>query len=113
GKFRWREGLGNFNSEQEAIDKAVATLNNNLDQLSGGTTLGTVNTDWQAQAFQKATSLTTDLSISGGTDNITYYLSAGFSKQEGIMLTNGGMLANILANIDAKLSSKLDAGVSL
>lgn len=113
GKFRWREGLGNFSSEQEAIDKALATNTNNLEQLSGGTTLGTVNTDWQAQAFQKATSLTTDLSISGGTDNVTYYLSAGFSKQEGIMLTNGGARANILANIDATLSSKLDAGVSL
>jgi TonB-linked SusC/RagA family outer membrane protein len=113
GKYRWAQGIGNFDSEQDAIDKAVANLNDDFAQISGGTELGTVNTDWQAQAFQKATSLTTNLAISGGTDNIRYYISAGYSKQDGIMLGNSGDRGNILANLDATLSKKLTAGISL
>ncbi|MDR6761533.1 TonB-linked SusC/RagA family outer membrane protein [Flavobacterium sp. 2755] len=66
-------------------------------------------TDWQDEVFQMAPIVNNDLSISGGSDNITYSISGSHLDQEGIV---GGDKSGFLKNtarlaLGADLSSKI------
>lgn len=71
------------------------------------------NTNWQDQAFQQADITMIDLSTSGGTENITYYLSGGYSNQEGIVLGNGFERISARLNVDNKVNSWITMGMNL
>ena len=44
-------------------------------------------TDWQKEIFRiDAPIITNNISVSGGTNNSSYFLSAGFTGQEGIFI---------------------------
>lgn len=47
--------------------------------------LETVNTDWLGEVMQDEFSLSHTLSLSGGTDNIRYYASLGYSNENGVI----------------------------
>lgn len=72
-------------------------------------TLG-VGTDWQRQIFHTAPMQTYNLSATGGSDNTSYFLSAGYQSQGGIV---GGLdksrfdRGNFTANLTFQLSKKL------
>ena len=59
----------------------VKKLGNALDDKGG-------NTDWQDVVTRKAVTQNYNLTLSGGTDKLTYYASFGMQKQEGILKTN-------------------------
>lgn len=50
--------------------------------------LGTANTNWQEQVYQKAISHDHNLSIMGGYKNIPYRVSLGYTNQNGIIKTS-------------------------
>lgn len=50
--------------------------------------LGTASTDWQSQIYQTALSNDHNISISGGTKNIPYRVSLGYTNQNGIIKTS-------------------------
>ena len=62
-------------------------------------------------------SLTTrhDFSVSGGSDNTTYYLSAGIMNQDGVLVHNKDKYSrkNILMKVDTDINSWLKAGATL
>lgn len=62
---------------------AAATGNNTYKNL-----LGTANTDWQDQIYQKAFGSDNNLSASGTYDNIPYRVSLGYLSQDGILKTD-------------------------
>jgi TonB-linked SusC/RagA family outer membrane protein len=47
--------------------------------------LGTENTDWQSQIFRQAFGTDQNISASGGTENLTYRMSLGYSNYDGIL----------------------------
>ncbi len=47
--------------------------------------LGTANTDWQKEIYHDAIGTDHSISLSGGSDNITYRASAGFTDMDGIL----------------------------
>ena len=51
-----------------------------------------------------------NLNISGGSDNTTYYFSAGYTNQEGILRNNDFVRKNILMNVDSRVSKYLSFG---
>lgn len=74
----------------------------------------TFNTDWQASvlnsnAFQSDNSL----SVSGGTDNTLYYISGGYTYQNGVARANSMDRYNIKTNIEQKVNSWLTIGGGL
>lgn len=71
------------------------------------------NTNWQDQAFRQAGIRMADLSATGGTDNIKYYASGSYSKQEGIVVGNGMERISARLNVDNKLSERIDMGLTL
>lgn len=113
-----------YGSQQ--IDKKIGVLNaieygamlNEGSTTAGGnvifpnlSTLG-VGTNWQDQIFQTAPIQSHAISASGGTDKMTYFLSAGYTDQVGIL---GGTKfrksdysrGNFTANFDFQLTKKL------
>jgi TonB-linked SusC/RagA family outer membrane protein len=59
--------------------------------------------------FRNGTSQTHNLSFEGGSENITYRLSSGFTNQKGIVPTNDFRRFNIRLNTTAKISNRIDA----
>ncbi|GAB3929609.1 SusC/RagA family TonB-linked outer membrane protein [Mucilaginibacter myungsuensis] len=115
---------GNSNFGVQQVIHKVGVLNateyaaiiNEGSVTSGGnvifpnlSTLG-VGTNWQDQVFQNANMQTHNLSATGGSDKMQYFLSAGFVRQGGIV---GGTdksnfnRGNFTANLNFDLTSKL------
>ena len=71
-----------------------------------------VGTDWQKKLFEPAPISTTNFSASGGGDKTTYFLSAGYTSQEGVAA--GGDkdffdVATFTANFSSDISDNLKA----
>ena len=71
-----------------------------------------VDTDWQDLVFRSAKQQTHSLSVSGGVENTNYFVSFGFSDQEGIALANSLKRYSFRANIEQKVNKWLSAGFS-
>ena len=74
------------------------------------------NTDWQSETL-KSSALQNQhsLSLTGGTENVKYYVSLGTIHQEGIY-KNGATKYNqynVRSNIDATITNRLKVGVNL
>lgn len=66
------------------------------------------NTDWQDYVYRKnAFAQTHNLSIDGGNDRSTYFFSANYTDQEGMVITNKVKRYAIRANIDHKVNNWL------
>jgi TonB-linked SusC/RagA family outer membrane protein len=72
-----------------------------------------VDTDWQDQAFQTGQLFSADLNVSGGTDKSKYYASVGYNDQGGILVSNGIKKISARLNLDNKINSFIDMGLSL
>ncbi len=82
--------------------------------MDGNTFVGsTVDTDWQELAFQDAQVRNVDFSASGGDNNLRYFASLGYSKQDGIVVANGFERFSGRVTIDSKVSDRVDLGFSL
>ncbi len=70
-------------------------------------------TNWQDALYQHAAMQNHHLSFSGGNQNITYYISGGYLKQDGIVLGSNFNRYTINTRINAQVTSWLNAGVSI
>tara|TARA_R110000868_G_scaffold178979_1_gene418905 strand:+ start:10101 stop:13310 length:3210 start_codon:yes stop_codon:yes gene_type:complete len=68
-------------------------------------------TDWQDEIFRTGTTTSDQLSFSGGSEGINYYLSGGQIKQEGIVIESRFKRYNIRANIDARINKFIKVGL--
>lgn len=74
---------------------------------------GTPEVDWLKEIKQQGYIHSHELSISGGTDNVKYYVSGTYLKEEGTIKGYQYNRASIRANIDANVTSWLKAGVNM
>ncbi|HMB99508.1 MAG TPA: TonB-dependent receptor [Flavobacteriaceae bacterium] len=70
-------------------------------------------TNWQQEIFRSAVMQNHQLSFSGGNDNTSFYLSTGYTEQEGTVI--GSKFDRITArlNVDSKLTDKIKVGASM
>lgn len=80
---QYREFCKQFNVNQKVSD---------VTGWNGG-----AGTDWQDEVFRQALVSKTSLNISGGSKTATFNVSAGYLKQDGIMLTTGYEAWNVRA----------------
>ncbi|MCW3463427.1 SusC/RagA family TonB-linked outer membrane protein [Chitinophaga nivalis] len=74
----------------------------------------TIDTDWFDVVYRKrAVSQSHSVNVSGGTENTSYYLSAGYTRQEGILKRNDFSRKNLLFNLDQKLGKIVSIGAKL
>lgn len=69
-------------------------------------------TDWQDAIFQTAFMQSHNLSASGGTDAVRYYLSAGYFDQDGTIIGSSFDRYNTRLNIDADVTKWLKVGAN-
>lgn len=70
----------------------------------------TLRYDYQDQIFQTATGISNQLSVSGGTEGTTYYLSGNWSDEEGIIRSTGYNRYGGRARVTQRLSGWLEVG---
>lgn len=70
-------------------------------------------TDWQDAIFRTAFMQSHNVSASGGTDAVRYYLSGGYFKQEGTVIGSAFDRYNFRINVDANVTDWLKVGSNL
>lgn len=71
-----------------------------------------VDTDWQDELFRSAPTQRHQLSLSGGTENARYFVSTGYTKQDGILINSDYKLYNLRTNFTSNINDKLSIGVN-
>ncbi|WP_461150369.1 SusC/RagA family TonB-linked outer membrane protein [Spirosoma pulveris] len=71
------------------------------------------NTDWQDQILRPGGIQNYQLSLSGGNDNVKYYISGAYFDQKGIVINSDFNRFSITSNIDIKVSDKLRVGLNV
>ncbi|SMC57659.1 SusC/RagA family TonB-linked outer membrane protein [Pedobacter nyackensis] len=70
----------------------------------------TYNTDWQDELYKNATFQRHNLSFSGGSQDIKYFLSGGYQDNDGIVTNTGQKVLNFRGNIDGQVTKRLRVG---
>ena len=73
---------------------------------------GTENTNWQDEIYRNGYTQNHQLSVSGGSDNVNYYISGTYFNQEGIVINSDFDKIQFLANIDAQVGTRLKVGIN-
>lgn len=78
------------------------------------TTWNGVNTNWQNAIFEPAAIDNYDLSVRGGSDNVRYFFSGGYSGDNGVLIGTGYKKFTARIKVDADLAGdKLQAGLNI
>jgi len=72
-----------------------------------------LTTDWLKEATQPGRITEHNVSISGGTEKVQYYLTGGYLNQDGVVKGYEFQRASIRSNLDATLTNFLKVGSSL
>ena len=126
GSVSWTQvyGLPDILNAQQYTDyKNMAAANNgNVNSTnpagSGYTHFATatgangsmIDTRWYDYVYRQGFSHDHNLNVSGGSDNTTYYFSAGYTDQQGILKKNEFKRKNILFNVDSRTNKVLTIG---
>jgi TonB-linked SusC/RagA family outer membrane protein len=71
-----------------------------------------IDTKWQDYVYRTGISHNHSLNVTGGNENTTFYLSAGYTKQEGIIVTNTFERKTFRFNFDHKVSKIFSLGAT-
>jgi TonB-linked SusC/RagA family outer membrane protein len=74
---------------------------------------GLVNTDWQDEVFRIAPQQNYNLSLSGTEKKVTYFISANYLNQEGVVINSGMKRYTGRINVEAKPTPKFVFGINL
>ncbi len=119
---KYRENILKSGPEWAAIAREeIAAGNWNLDQVDPAFVEYRLNAyenspgaispeDW---LFRNGNSMSHDLSISGGTDDVNYFASVGYLNTDGIVITQGFERYNARLNVDAKLGNRFKTGLNI
>jgi len=69
-------------------------------------------TDWQDELFRTALITNHNLSITGGSQEVTYAISGGYLTQDGIALASGFERLSLRSNVDANMNKWLRGGLN-
>lgn len=70
-------------------------------------------TNWQEEALRQATISNTNFSISGGKEEVKYYISTSYLTDEGIMKNNNYDKFSMRSKLDVKLSDRVKVGTNM
>ena len=71
-------------------------------------------TDWQKEGLRDMAGITNvQMSVSGGRKETKYFISAAYTKDQGVMLNNSLDKLNFRTKVDTKLSKIATVGVNI
>jgi TonB-linked SusC/RagA family outer membrane protein len=82
----------------------------NAFALTNGPDGNPINTRWYDYVYRNAMSHSNSLSVSGANENTSYYFSAGYTEQQGIIRRNDYKRLSLLMNIDHKAGKYITLG---
>lgn len=85
------------------------------EEVTGGPVGGIIGpgTDWQDEIFQTGQIQNYQLSFSGGTDNVDYYVSGIYYDQKGVVINSNYKRFSVTSNINIKASERFTFGINL
>ncbi|WP_114749311.1 SusC/RagA family TonB-linked outer membrane protein [Pleomorphovibrio marinus] len=110
-----RTGIDPINNPGDYPDSDLEFVESRLDRHSGHTDWrdGSVDTDWQEQAFNPGAGVTNvNFSASGGDERTRFYFSSAYDKQDGIMIRNNFERISGRLNLDHKVSDRFNIGAN-
>ena len=75
--------------------------------------LGSHTTDWFQELFRNSVSHSHNLSLSGGSDKSTYYVSLGYSNNVGLVKKTDYSRYNLSSKLDIKANKRVKLGLSM
>jgi TonB-linked SusC/RagA family outer membrane protein len=72
-----------------------------------------INTNWYDEVYREAFSHSHNVNVSGGNEGTSYYFSAGYTDQQGILKKNNFVRNNILLNVDSRINKVISVGGKL
>ena len=69
-----------------------------------------IDTKWADVVYRQGFNQDHNLNVSGANETTSYYFSAGYTKQEGIVKKNDFVRKNILMNVDSRISKRFTIG---
>jgi TonB-linked SusC/RagA family outer membrane protein len=102
-KLRKKQELMNAEEYIDFVKRYQTNSNQSIPADIAAWTPG-INTDWQDEVFRTALLSNNNLSVSGGNDKTRYYISTGFTSQEGIVRNSGYKRGSLRLNLDSKVS---------
>jgi TonB-linked SusC/RagA family outer membrane protein len=73
---------------------------------------GPANTDWQDEIYRNGSTQNHQASVSGGSDNVNYYVSGTYFGQNGIIVNSDFEKIQFLANVDIQVNDRLKIGIN-
>jgi len=107
----FRSFLTDLANKTLVVDPANVTAKNILNTSEGF--LGTSNTNWFNEVKQQANRQNLDLSVSGGSSNIAYFLSGSAVNQTGMVIGDDQSRYSGHVNLDAFITPKFKIGTKL
>ncbi|MDN5203035.1 TonB-dependent receptor [Fulvivirgaceae bacterium BMA10] len=98
-----------FFADQAASDAWVDTR---LQRYQGDEDYNNVDTDWQDEALQSSHIRDASISISGGNEKTTTYISGAYQDNKGIVRGNNLERFSARANIDNKVGERFNVGIN-
>lgn len=71
---------------------------------------GPAQTDWQDLVYRTGNISNHQLSFSGGSENINYYVSGNYFNQKGVVINSGFERFSFLSNVDVQATKRLKLG---
>ncbi len=90
--------------------RSIAPTNNGNFIIPADANGNPINTNWYDEVYRQGVSHSHSLNVSGGNEGTTYYFSAGFTDQQGILKNNDFLRSNLLLNVDSRINSVLSIG---
>ncbi|WP_299118786.1 TonB-dependent receptor [uncultured Winogradskyella sp.] len=81
--------------------------------LNPGYAPGNAETDWQDLLYRGGSVSNHQFSFSGGSENVNFYASTNYFKQEGVVINSEFERISFLGNVDAQVTDKLKLGMNL
>lgn len=99
----------------DLLDAAGFAQYQNMIRLNAGDApyaQGTENTDWQDEIYRVGNTQNHQLSVSGGSESVNYYISGSYFDQKGIVVNSDFERIQFLANVDAKVNDRIRIGLN-
>ncbi|WP_243649648.1 SusC/RagA family TonB-linked outer membrane protein [Acetobacteroides hydrogenigenes] len=102
-----------YNQARIAEGKAARFTDAEIQKFRDGSDPNYPNTDWYDLAYRTGFQQNHNASVTGGSENAKYMVSAGYLNQTGILPNSGREQFNGRSNVDIKLNDKFSAKMNL
>jgi TonB-linked SusC/RagA family outer membrane protein len=95
------------------VNAGTFNAGTNYFALTNGPDGKPIDTKWSDVVYRQGFSTSNTVSVSGGNDASNYYLSAGYTDQQGIVKKNDFKRKSILFNLDSRPSKTITLGTKI